>query len=205
MVLRARRPAARGDLPPDRAGDPRRGRDLEAAGVAIIQIDEPALREGLPLRARSGRLPRWAVDASGLLRRACATRRRSTPTCATPSSTTSSTRSRAMDADVISIETSRSEMELLEAFADFALPERDRAGRLRHPLPARARRRRDGGRCCADAAARSRAEQLWVNPDCGLKTRGWAEVGPALENMVAAARRLAQPGREPPCALLYWK
>ena len=94
MVVRARRSAARGHLPSDCPCHPRRGADLEAAGIQIIQIDEPALREGLPLRqAGWTEYLDWAVRSSGLPPRACATRPRSTRTCAIRSSTTSSMRS----------------------------------------------------------------------------------------------------------------
>jgi 5-methyltetrahydropteroyltriglutamate--homocysteine methyltransferase len=102
----------------------------------------------------------------------------------------------AMDADVITIETSRSDMELLNGFA-VPLPERDRPRRVRHPLAARAGPARWCA-CCKSQPVIPPAH-LWVNPDCGLKTRGWAETESALRNMVAAARcascaHLAVPG-----------
>ena len=110
----------------------------------MIQVDEPAIREGLPLRrAITRRTCAGPSTPSASRRRACATRRRSTRTCATRSSATSSRRSRELDADVLSIETSRSKMELFERLRADRLPERGRPGRLRHPLAARAHRRRD--------------------------------------------------------------
>ena len=97
-----------------------------------------------------------------------------------------------MDADVISIETSRSDMELLDAFAHFKYPNEIGPGVYDIHSPRDAQRgghrghaAARGGRCC-------RAERLWVNPDCGLKTRGWPEVEAALRNLVEAARRLRQ-------------
>ena len=165
--------------------------DLEKAGAAMIQIDEAALREGLPLRAPSGGLSRLG---GGMLpavrRRRRATRRRSTPTCATRSSTTSSTRSRAMDADVISIETSRSKMELLDAFKTYRYPNEIGPGvyDIHSPRVPEVEEMTEP----ADARARSAfpTQQLWINPDCGLKTRKWDEVRPALVNMVAAAKQV---------------
>ena len=93
-----------------------------------------------------------------------------------------------MDADVISIETSRSEMELLDAFGDFRYPNEIGPGvyDIHSPrVPESERWPR-----CSGGAERLSDAQIWVNPDCGLKTRGWDEVRPALVNMVAAAREL---------------
>ena len=168
-----------------------RSLDLEAAGIRIIQIDEPAFREGLPLR-RTATGPNICAGPSmpsAWPAPACATRRRFTRTCATPSSTKSSDAIAGMDADVISIESARSQMELLERLRGSQLSKRHRPWHLRYPLAARSFERGDG---CADrkSAAGNRAERLWVNPDCGLKTRTWEQVTPALENMVAAAKTI---------------
>jgi 5-methyltetrahydropteroyltriglutamate--homocysteine methyltransferase len=95
----------------------------------------------------------------------------------------------AMDADAISIETARSRMELLEAFAHFEYPNAIGPGiwDIHSPrLPPVA----EMTRLLRLAAARIPRERLWVNPDCGCKTRGWAEVRPAIASMVEAARRL---------------
>ena len=95
----------------------------------------------------------------------------------------------AMDADVISIETARSQMELLDAFADYAYPNEIGPGvyDIHAPrIPAEA----EMVALLSLAGQRLPAEQLWVNPDCGLKTRKWDEVRPALIAMVAAAQRM---------------
>lgn len=95
----------------------------------------------------------------------------------------------AMDADVITIECARSQMELLDAFDRFAYPNAIGPGvyDIHSPnMPSETRM----VELMRKAALRIPAERLWVNPDCGLKTRQWSEVIPALKNMVAAARRL---------------
>ena len=162
--------------------------DLERAGIGIVQIDEPALREGLPLRRADWQAYlAWAVEAFRI----------------TAGGTSDSTQVHthmcysefndiieavaAMDADVISIETSRSRMELLEAFTRFRYPNGIGPGvyDIHSPrVPAEAE--------MADLVARAlqvlEPEQLWINPDCGLKTRDWKEVGDALKGMVAVAR-----------------
>lgn len=164
--------------------------DLEQAGIRVIQIDEPALREGLPLR-RSGWQPYldWAVRA---FRLACAVVRDDTqihthmcyaefndilPAIA------------ALDADVITIETSRSAMELLDGFARFEYPNDIGPGvyDIHSPrVPSAESMQALLERACRVIAP----ERLWVNPDCGLKTRGWPETEAALRNMVAAAQSL---------------
>jgi 5-methyltetrahydropteroyltriglutamate--homocysteine methyltransferase len=170
--------------------------DLEAAGIPIIQVDEPAFREGLPLRrAEWAAYLAWAVasfrlatsgvaDATSIHTHMCyAEFNDIMPSIAD------------MDADVISIETARSRMELLNAFAprldggiggypaeigpgvwDIHSPRVPDTAEMAELL----------------GLARGRLEdwQIWVNPDCGLKTRRWEEVRPALENLVAAARQL---------------
>jgi 5-methyltetrahydropteroyltriglutamate--homocysteine methyltransferase len=165
--------------------------DLEAAGIAIIQIDEPAFREGLPLRERDWpAYLRWAVASFGL---ASAVVRDDTQIhthmCYSQFNDIMPAIA-AMDADVISIETTRSNMELLDVFADpntaypngigpgiwdIHSPRIPTADEMLHLLNL--------------ARARLADWQIWVNPDCGLKTRNWAEVKPALENLVTAARQ----------------
>jgi 5-methyltetrahydropteroyltriglutamate--homocysteine methyltransferase len=96
-----------------------------------------------------------------------------------------------MDADVITIETSRSDMELLDAFDDFDYPNQIGPGvyDIHSPnIPSQDHI----VNLMKKAAGRIPAERLWVNPDCGLKTRAWEEVIPALKNMVAAAQTLRQ-------------
>ncbi len=165
-------------------------RDLEAAGIRIIQIDEAALREGLPLRRHEqpGYLD-WAVAAFRLT--ASGVRDETqihTHMCYSEFNDIIGSIA-AMDADVITIETSRSQMELLDAFVDFEYPNDIGPGvyDIHSPnIPSV----ESMVALLQRAAERIPAERLWVNPDCGLKTRGWAEVEPALRNMVEAARRM---------------
>ncbi len=164
--------------------------DLETAGIAVIQIDEPALREGLPLRAadRPAYL-RWAVDAFRLS--ASGVRDDTqihTHMCYAEFNDIIAAIAE-LDADVITIETSRSRMELLGAFASFRYPNEIGPGvwDIHSPRIPPVEEMED---LLQRALAVLPAENLWVNPDCGLKTRGWAEVKPALVNLVEAARRL---------------
>ncbi len=164
--------------------------DLEAAGIKIVQIDEAAFREGLPLRrAQWGHYLDWAVDAFRL----CASGVRDetqihTHMCYSEFNDVIEAIA-AMDADVITIETSRSQMELLEAFRVFDYPNDIGPGVYDIHSP-RVPDTAEMVQLLQKAAERITAERLWVNPDCGLKTRGWAETEAALVNMVAAARQL---------------
>ncbi len=164
--------------------------DLEAAGIGIIQIDEPALREGLPLRHRDwSAYLRWAVDcfratASGVADNTQV----HTHMCYAEFNDIMPSIAE-MDADVISIETSRSDMELLEAFRDFRYPNEIGPGVWDIHSP-RVPSQGDMEALMHKAAEGIPAEQLWVNPDCGLKTRGWPEVEASLVNLVETARRL---------------
>jgi len=164
--------------------------DLERAGIAIIQIDEPALREGLPLRqAEWQAYLDWAVECFQLSAAVVADETQiHTHMCYAEFNDIIGAIA-AMDADVITIETSRSDMELLDAFQHFDYPNEIGPGvyDIHSPnIPERAWMID----LMAKAAEKIPAERLWVNPDCGLKTRGWAEVEPALANMVDAAREL---------------
>ncbi|OLO06941.1 5-methyltetrahydropteroyltriglutamate--homocysteine S-methyltransferase [Salinicola sp. MH3R3-1] len=166
--------------------------DLERAGIAIIQIDEPALREGLPLRqAEWQAYLDWAVECFQLSAAVVADETQiHTHMCYAEFNDIIGAIA-AMDADVITIETSRSDMELLDAFQHFDYPNEIGPGvyDIHSPnIPERAWM----VDLMAKAAEKISAERLWVNPDCGLKTRGWAEVEPALANMVEAARELRQ-------------
>jgi 5-methyltetrahydropteroyltriglutamate--homocysteine methyltransferase len=164
--------------------------DLEKAGIGIIQIDEPALREGLPLRHRDwAAYLRWAVDcfrttASGV----ADDTQIHTHMCYAEFNDIMPSIA-AMDADVISIETSRSQMELLEAFRDFRYPNDIGPGVWDIHSP-RVPSQGDMEALMRKATMGIPREQLWVNPDCGLKTRGWPEVEASLEHLVAAARVL---------------
>ncbi|NHQ89043.1 5-methyltetrahydropteroyltriglutamate--homocysteine S-methyltransferase [Janthinobacterium lividum] len=164
--------------------------DLETAGIGIIQIDEPAIREGLPLRrgqwdayldwaTRAFRIAASVVsDATQIHTHMCyAEFNDILPQIA------------AMDADVITIETSRSDMELLTGFGHFQYPNEIGPGvyDIHSPrIPSTA----DMVTLLQKASAVIPPAHLWVNPDCGLKTRGWAETEAALKNMVAAARQM---------------
>lgn len=164
--------------------------DLEAAGAAVIQIDEPAIREGLPLRKRDqASYLKWAVDC---FRLAAAVVRDDTQIhthmCYSEFNDIMDSIS-AMDADVITIETSRSNMELLDAFVDFQYPREIGPGVYDIHSP-RIPREEEMERLMQSAINVLPADNLWVNPDCGLKTRRWEEVTPSLINMVNVARKL---------------
>ncbi|WMT15104.1 5-methyltetrahydropteroyltriglutamate--homocysteine S-methyltransferase [Serratia fonticola] len=164
--------------------------DLEKAGIGIIQIDEPALREGLPLRQSDwAAYLDWAVDAFKLNAAVAQDDTQiHTHMCYCEFNDIMDSIA-ALDADVITIETSRSDMDLLEAFKEFDYPNEIGPGvyDIHSPnvpsvewIEALLRK----------AAQNIPAERLWVNPDCGLKTRGWPETRQSLANMVLAAQRL---------------
>ena len=161
---------------------------LEKAGIGVIQIDEPAIREGLPLRKDDrGQYLHWAVKAFKVA------------SCGVKDDTQVHTHMcysefndiiehiAAMDADVITIETSRSQMELLEAFAGFHYPNEIGPGVYDIHSP-RVPTTEEMVSLLQKAAVLLPVRNLWVNPDCGLKTRKWPETKAALENMVAAAK-----------------
>lgn len=164
--------------------------DLEAAGIRLIQIDEPALREGLPLRRSDWQdYLDWAVDCFRLTAGGVADETQiHTHMCygefndIMPSIA-------ALDADVISIETSRSAMELLDGFGDFDYPNDIGPGIWDIHAP-RVPSQADMTALLKKAATVIPAERLWVNPDCGLKTRGWEETRASLGHLVGAARVL---------------
>ncbi len=164
--------------------------DLEAAGAKMIQIDEAALREGLPLRrADWTTYLDWAVESFRLCSSGVADATQiHTHMCYSEFNDIIDAIA-AMDADVISIETSRSKMELLDAFKNYKYPNEIGPGVYDIHSP---RVPEIGEMTDLLKLARGRLadEQLWINPDCGLKTRKWDEVEPALINMVAAARAI---------------
>ncbi|MGC4060248.1 MAG: 5-methyltetrahydropteroyltriglutamate--homocysteine S-methyltransferase [Aquabacterium sp.] len=166
--------------------------DLEKAGVRVIQIDEAALREGLPLRkAQWQTYLDWAVESFRITANGVEDETQiHTHMCY--SEFNDIIKSIAdMDADVITIETSRSDMELLDAFKNFEYPNEIGPGvyDIHSPnIPTQDQMEQ----LMKKAAERVPAERLWVNPDCGLKTRQWPEVIPALTNMVAVAKALRQ-------------
>jgi len=164
--------------------------DLEAAGIRTIQVDEPAFREGLPLReSRWAEYLDWAVECFRLA------------SCGVDDGTGIHTHMCyaefsdiieaivEMDADVISIEASRSKMGLLDAFDEFDYPADIGPGVYDIHSP-RVPSVAEIEGLVRNALAVLDEEQMWVNPDCGLKTRRWVEVEPSLENMVAAAENV---------------
>ena len=164
--------------------------DLEKAGVGIIQIDEAALREGLPLRRAQWRAYLdWAVNAFRIAANGVEDATQiHTHMCYSEFNDIIESIA-GMDADVITIETSRSDMELLDAFDDFSYPNGIGPGvyDIHSPnIPSQ----EQIVALMTKAAERIPAQRLWVNPDCGLKTRQWDEVIPALTQMVAAAKAL---------------
>ncbi|MCO8250449.1 5-methyltetrahydropteroyltriglutamate--homocysteine S-methyltransferase [Comamonas thiooxydans] len=166
--------------------------DLERAGVRVIQIDEAALREGLPLRKSQWKeYLHWAVESFRISANGVADETQiHTHMCYSEFNDIIASIA-AMDADVITIETSRSDMELLEVFEHFDYPNEIGPGvyDIHSPnIPTKA----GIVELMQKAAKRIPTERLWVNPDCGLKTRQWAEVIPALQHMVEAAKTLRQ-------------
>ena len=164
--------------------------DLQNAGIGIIQIDEPAFREGLPLKQSEWQTYLdWAVNAFKLSAAGVTDETQiHTHMCYSEFNDTIAAIA-AMDADVITIETSRSRMELLNAFEDFEYPNEIGPGvyDIHSPnIPSVEAM----VQLIEKAAQKVPVRQLWVNPDCGLKTRTWDEVEPALKNMVDATRVL---------------
>jgi 5-methyltetrahydropteroyltriglutamate--homocysteine methyltransferase len=164
--------------------------DLEKADIRIIQIDEPALREGLPLKKKDWQTYLdWAVKA---FHRACSDvsdeTQIHTHMCYSEFNEIIASIA-ALDADVISIEAARSGMELLNAFSDFKYPNDIGPGIYDIHSP-RIPSSEEMVSLLEKAARVIAPEQLWVNPDCGLKTRNWLEVLPALQNMVSAAKSM---------------
>jgi 5-methyltetrahydropteroyltriglutamate--homocysteine methyltransferase len=164
--------------------------DLERAGIRIIQIDEPAIREGLPLRKADWKdYLRWAVDAFRLASSGVADETQiHTHMCYSEFNDIIASVAE-MDADVITIETSRSQMELLDAFATFHYPNEIGPGVYDIHSP-RVPTMQEMTALLQKALVVLPARNLWVNPDCGLKTRKWPETKAALASMVAAAKAL---------------
>lgn len=165
-------------------------RDLEKAGIDIIQIDEPAFREAMPLRAEDhAAYLKWAVDcfkisSSGIKD----TTQIHTHMCYSEFNDIIGAIAD-MDADVISIETSRSAMELLDAFVEFKYPNEVGPGVYDIHSP-RIPKTEEMEHLLDKALKVLDKDQIWSNPDCGLKTRNWDEVKPALENMVKATKNI---------------
>jgi 5-methyltetrahydropteroyltriglutamate--homocysteine methyltransferase len=168
--------------------------DLEAAGISVIQVDEPALREGLPLRRADWvNYLRWSVDAFRLATAGVNDRTQiHTHMCYSEFNEIIEAIAE-LDADVISIESSRSEMELLEAFHTFKYPNEVGPGIYDIHSP-RVPSVDEMTSLLKKALQVLPRKQVWVNPDCGLKTRGWPEVQDSLTNMVIAARKTRAAG-----------
>jgi 5-methyltetrahydropteroyltriglutamate--homocysteine methyltransferase len=164
--------------------------DLEKAGIQIIQIDEAALREGLPLRKSQWKqYLDWAVESFRITANGVHDETQiHTHMCYSEFNDIIAAIAD-MDADVITIETSRSDMELLDVFNNFKYPNEIGPGVYDIHTP-NIPSQEHILQLMKKAAERIPAERLWVNPDCGLKTRQWVEVIPALKNMVAVARQL---------------
>jgi 5-methyltetrahydropteroyltriglutamate--homocysteine methyltransferase len=161
--------------------------DLEAAGIRVIQIDEPALREGLPLHAGERKdYLEWAVGAFRLASSGARDETQIHTHMCYGEFNDIIEAIVAFDADVISVEASRSRMELLGAFEDFEYPNEIGPGIWDIHSP-RVPETSEMVELLIRALDVVPAERLWVNPDCGLKTRRWEEVRPALANLVAAA------------------
>lgn len=164
--------------------------DLEAAGVKIIQVDEPAIREGLPLRkSQQPDYLDWAVKAFRLSTSAVRDDTQiHTHMCYSEFNNIMAAIAD-LDADVITIETSRSNGELIQAFEDFDYPNAIGPGvyDIHSPnLPEIG----DMIQLINRAADKIPLSRLWINPDCGLKTRAWTETEIALQRMVSAATAL---------------
>jgi len=165
-------------------------RDLENAGIAIIQIDEPALREGLPLRrSRWDAYLDWATKAFRISAAVAADATQIHTHMCYAEFNDILPAIAALDADVITIESSRSAMELLGGFASFRYPNEIGPGVYDIHSP-RVPGSDEMVELLRKAAKVVPPAQLWVNPDCGLKTRAWTETAAALQNMVAAAQKL---------------
>ena len=166
--------------------------DLERAGIHIIQIDEPAFREGLPLRrTEQEAYLQWAIECFRLASSGVRDETQiHTHMCYAEFNDIIKAIGQ-MDADVISVEASRSKMELLDTFEQYKYPGDIGPGiyDIHSPnIPSQA----EMEILIAKAAQVVPIERLWINPDCGLKTRQWDEVIPALKNMVNAAQTFRQ-------------
>ena len=164
--------------------------DLVKAGIQVIQIDEPAFREGLPLkRSLWDSYTQWAAKAFRLSASIAPDEVQIHTHMCYAEFNDIMPAIESLDADVISIETSRSDMELLQAFVDHTYPREIGPGVYDIHSPIIPTKEEIEARI-EKAMALIPKDRLWVNPDCGLKTRRWEEVSPALANMVAAAKAL---------------
>ncbi len=166
--------------------------DLEKAGVRVIQIDEAALSEGMPVKSRDRQeYLRWAVDAFRLTMAGVQDSTQIHTHMCYSEFNKIITAIAAMDADVISIESNRSRMELLKCFVQYEYPNEIGPGVYDIHSP-RVPSTEEIVGLLKIAVSVIPAQRLWVNPDCGLKTRTWAEAIPSLVNMVAAAKQVRE-------------
>ncbi len=165
-------------------------KDLESANIKIIQIDEAALREGLPIRQKNWQeYLKWAVEAFRITASVANDKTQiHTHMCYSEFNDIISAIAQ-MDADVISIETSRSQMELLNAFVNFKYPNEIGPGVYDIHSP-RVPSTEEIEQLLQKALKVLDPEQIWVNPDCGLKTRDWPETKQALQSMVIATQKI---------------
>jgi 5-methyltetrahydropteroyltriglutamate--homocysteine methyltransferase len=171
--------------------------DLEKAGIQIIQIDEPAIREGLPIRKENwNQYLNWAVTAFRISASGVKDETQIHTHMCYSEFNDILPHIAQMDADVITIETSRSQMELLEAFADFKYPNEIGPGVYDIHSP-RVPTKEEMLQLLEKAIEVLPARHIWVNPDCGLKTRKWPETASALKNMVEAALTMRELIKEP--------
>jgi 5-methyltetrahydropteroyltriglutamate--homocysteine methyltransferase len=166
--------------------------DLEAAGIKIIQIDEPAIREGLPIqKSEWEEYLKWAVESFRLTSSGVKDETQiHTHMCYSEFNDMIEAIAE-MDADVISIEASRSQMELLDAFKAFKYPNEIGPGVYDVHSPS-VPTEKDMENLLKKALKVLPKENIWVNPDCGLKTRGWEETTSALKNMIGAAKAMRE-------------
>lgn len=164
--------------------------DLEQAGVNVIQVDEPALREGLPLRAGSEREKylQWAVDSFKLSTAGVEDRTQIHSHFCYSEFQDFFHAIAALDADVLSIENSKSDAKLLKVFIDEAYPRHIGPGVYDIHSP-RVPSQGEIEERISQMLQYLKRDQLWINPDCGLKTRQWKETKAALVNMVEAAKK----------------
>jgi len=164
--------------------------DLEAAGIRIIQIDEPALREGLPLRRADWQsYLTWAINCFRLAYSGVRDETQIHSHMCYSEFNDITEAIAGMDADVLSIEASRSQLELLNAFVTYRYPNEIGPGIYDIHSP-RVPTCQECEAILYKILQVLPAQQIWVNPDCGLKTRRWEEVLPALSNLVAAAQNV---------------
>ena len=165
-------------------------KDLESNGIRMIQIDEPALREGLPLKRKDwNEYLKWSVEAFKISASVVKDETQiHTHMCYAEFEDIIDSIA-ALDADVISIETSRSRMELLKTFEKFKYPNEIGPGVYDIHSP-RVPSKEEIKELLVKASKLIDTKKIWVNPDCGLKTRGWTETIGALKTMVDAAKEM---------------